>query len=86
MNEKIIKLGDALMALTTTEAVELQTYLESKGLVMVQQAPTTVQAVTVEEVTESENVNLVVITASGSKIKFAKALIYFIIGLSLLLI
>lgn len=31
MDEKIVKLGDALMALTTAEAVELQKYLESIG-------------------------------------------------------
>ena len=82
MNEKIIKLGDALMELTTTEAVELQNYLESKGLKPAQ--PTVVAATTataVEEVKESAIVN-VVITDKGSMsaVKMVKPLMP-IIGL-----
>lgn len=42
MDKKVTDLGDALMALTTAEAIELQNYLESKGLKPAQ--PTIVQA------------------------------------------
>lgn len=73
MDEKIIKLGDGLMALTTAEALELQKYLESKGLVMQQAAPVIQQESKVDEVKESANVNVRII-ASGSIIKLAKAL------------
>lgn len=60
MDKKIIDLGDALMALTTAEAVELQNYLESKGLKPAQ--PTIVAAAPVEkeeEVKEAAIVNVV---------------------------
>jgi ribosomal protein L7/L12 len=73
MDEKIIKLGDGLMALTTAEALELQKYLESKGLVMQQAAPVAQEQAKVEEVKESANVNVRLINA-GSIIKLAKAL------------
>ena len=73
MDEKIIKLGDELMALTTSEALELQKYLESKGLVMQQAAPIAQEQAKVEEVKESANVNVRLINA-GSIIKLAKAL------------
>lgn len=73
MDEKIIKLGDGLMALTTAEALELQKYLESKGLVMQQATPVAQEQAKVEEVKESANVNVRLINA-GSIIKLAKAL------------
>ena len=73
MDEKIIKLGDGLMALTTAEALELQKYLESKGLVMQQAASVAQEQAKVEEVKESANVNVRLINA-GSIIKLAKAL------------
>lgn len=73
MDEKIIKLGDGLMALTTAEALELQKYLESKGLVMQQAATVAQEQAKVEEVKESANVNVRLINA-GSIIKLAKAL------------
>lgn len=74
MDEKIIKLGDALMALTTFEAVELQKYLESKGLSFASAQPTATAAAPAEkEIKESANVN-VVLTQSASLIKLAKAL------------
>ena len=73
MDEKIIKLGDGLMALTTAEALELQKYLESKGLVMQQAAPVAQEQAKVKEVKESANVNVRLINA-GSIIKLAKAL------------
>ena len=73
MDEKIIKLGDGLMALTTAEVLELQKYLESKGLVMQQAAPVAQEQAKVEEVKESANVNVRLINA-GSIIKLAKAL------------
>ena len=71
--KKIIKLGDGLMALTTAEALELQKYLESKGLVMQQAATVAQEQAKVEEVKESANVNVRLINA-GSIIKLAKAL------------
>ena len=73
MDEKIIKLGDGLMALTTAEALELEKYLESKGLVMQQAATVAQEQAKVEEVKESANVNVRLINA-GSIIKLAKAL------------
>ena len=73
MDEKIIKLGDGLMALTTAEALELQKYLESKGLVMQQATPVAQEQAKVGEVKESANVNVRLINA-GSIIKLAKAL------------
>lgn len=74
MDEKIIKIGDALMALNTSEVLDLQKYLESKGLVM-QQAVVIAQEESKEEdsVKESANVN-VRLSSSGSIIKLAKAL------------
>lgn len=73
MDKKIIELGDALMALTTAEALELQNYLGSKGLKPAQ--PTIVAATVqaVEEVKESANVNIV-LTKAGTILKLAKAL------------
>lgn len=65
MDEKIVKLGDALMALTTAEAVELQKYLESKGLKPAQPTITAAPTVAAETVKESANVNLV-LTSKGS--------------------
>lgn len=74
MDAKISKLGDELMALTTAEALELQKYLESKGLVVVQAVATTAATTVVEEEeVESANVN-VVVTKKGSLIQLAKAL------------
>ena len=74
MESKIPQLGDALMALTTAEALELQQYLESKGLVIQQPAAVVVEKEKEEVVVkESENVNLVLVR-SGSMIKLAKAL------------
>lgn len=76
MNEKITKLGDSLMELTTAEALELQNYLESKGLKPAQ--PTVVATATtvnVEEKKESENVNLVLINKGSSTMKLVKAII-----------
>lgn len=74
MDKKITDLGDALMALTTAEAVELQTYLESKGLKPAQ--PTVIAAPasqSAEEVKESENVQLVLIQKGGTNMKLIKA-------------
>lgn len=59
MNEKVVKLGDALMALTTAEALELQQYLESKGLKVVQPAAVVTESVTEKETEESANVNVI---------------------------
>ena len=75
MDVKIIKIGDELLSLTTAEAIELQKYLESKGLVIQQSATAVVveKEKEPEEVKESENVNLVLVR-SGSIIKLAKAL------------
>lgn len=75
MDEKIVKLGDALMALTTAEAVELQKYLESKGLKPAQPTITAAPTVAAETVKESANVNLV-LTSKGSvgTVKICKAL------------
>lgn len=74
MDKKIIDLGDALMALTTAEAVQLQEYLESKGLKPAQ--PTVVAAETttkVEEVKESANVNVVLVQKGATNMKLIKA-------------
>jgi len=72
-DQKIIALGDGMMALTTAEAIELQKYLETKGLVIVQPVAVTEKKPEVEEVKESENVNLMLIK-SGGIIGLAKAL------------
>ena len=62
------------MALTTAEALELQQYLESKGLVIQQPAAVVVEKEKEPEPPkESENVNLVLVRSS-SMIKLAKAL------------
>lgn len=75
MDEKIVKLGDALMELTTAEAVELQKYLESKGLKPAQPTIVATSAPTVEAVKESENVNIVLISkGSIGTVKLCKAL------------
>lgn len=58
MDKKIIDLGDALMALSTAEAVELEKYLESKGLKPAQPVAVAVAAPVVEEAKESATVNV----------------------------
>ena len=75
MNEKIVKLSDALMALTTAEAVELQNYLESKGLKPAQPTIAAAPIAVAETVIESAHVNLV-LTSKGSvgTVKVCKAL------------
>lgn len=74
MDKKIIDLGDALMALTTAEAVQLQDYLESKGLKPAQ--PTVVATAAApkeEEVKESANVNVVLTQKGATNMKLIKA-------------
>lgn len=74
MEKKIVDLGEALLGLTTKEAILLQEYLESKGLQMVQAVPVATAAAPIEEeAKESEFVN-VVMTQTGSLVKVAKAL------------
>lgn len=58
MDKKIIDLGDALMALSTAEAVELEKYLESKGLKPAQPVAVAIAAPVVEEAKESTTVNV----------------------------
>lgn len=76
MDKKIIELGDALMALTTAEALELQNYLESKGLKPAQPAIVAVATPVTEEIKESANVNIV-LTDKGTcgSMKLIKALL-----------
>jgi ribosomal protein L7/L12 len=74
MDIKISKIGDELMSLTTAEALELQKYLESKGLVIAQQVSVQEKKEEIVEETESENVNVVLTKAGTSLIKLAKAL------------
>lgn len=73
MEEKIVKLGDELLSLTTAEAIELQKYLESKGLVMAQATVVATVEAKPEEKKESEFVNIV-LTKTGGLVKLAKAL------------
>lgn len=61
MDKKIIELGDALMALTTAEAILLQEYLESKGLKPAQPAIVAAASAPVEETKESANVNIIIV-------------------------
>lgn len=72
MNEKIVKLGDALMACTTEEVLELQKYLESKGLVIA--APVSVAAESTKEevVEESANVHVVLKSTTLNAVKLVK--------------
>ena len=73
MDKKVEKIGDDLLALSTAEVIELQKYLESKGLVIQQPAVVVEKEKEPEIQKESENVNLVLVR-SGSIIKLAKAL------------
>lgn len=61
MDKKIIELGDALMVLTTAEAILLQEYLESKGLKPAQPAIVAAASAPVEETKESANVNIIIV-------------------------
>lgn len=71
MNDKVVKLGDALMACTTEEVLELQKYLESKGLVIA--APVAVAETKTEVVVEeSENVNVVLKSTTLNAVKLVK--------------
>lgn len=75
MDAKVEKIGNELMALTTAEVLDLQNYLESKGLSFAK--PAEVKPEQKEEevavVKESENVNLILVKF-GSIIGLAKAL------------
>lgn len=73
MENKVEKLGDALMALSTNETLQLKAYLESKGLKVEQPVAVAKEEVVDDTPKASENVNLRLLKSAGL-IKLAKSL------------